>query len=125
MAVQNHSLILLLLLSACSHVFNPAVDINNNLSSCIKINSVNVIEEKNIPLAKIDYTAVKHLAECGCKSAINAYSSTLQMDGYDSPLISGKFVFPENSLLYLPVSTSKKMLGEYGLKLTFSCTDSD
>ncbi len=121
MAELRYSLIFLFVISACSQATsNTNVTINNNLSNCIEIDNTNVVYKDGMPMLEVSYQKIKSTAECGCKSALSEYSSQLKMDGYNSPLLTAKLIFDERKL-EIPLATSKKMIGDFNVLVSFSC----
>ena len=101
------------------------ISIDNHLSKCINIKSTNLQSLNNTPSLNITYTEVKSIAECGCKSALASYTSHAVYDDYDSFLIGGKLSFTGKSETTIPVATAKNLIGNTGLKISFSCAEQD
>lgn len=102
----------------------PKVTINNNLSECIQIDNAGVIYNGDIPLLKISHKQTQAISECGCKSVISEYTSQLVMDGYNSQLLTAKFSFGP-SQFQIPIAANKKMIGDYGVLISFNCSAPD
>ncbi|WP_076417470.1 DUF2195 family protein [Colwellia sp. UCD-KL20] len=121
MAGLKYSLLLLVLISACSQATsNTKVSINNQLSNCIKIDRSEVIYRDGIPMLGLSYKQLKPTSECGCKSAISQYTSLLEMDGYNSQLLTAKVKFGTKASM-IPLTTSKDIIGDYSVLVNLSC----
>jgi hypothetical protein len=83
------------------------ITIDNRLSNCIKIDATEVVYNDAMPMLKISHHNIQLISECGCKSAISEYSSQLEMDGYNSLLLTAKLIFSVNKLK-IPLATDKK-----------------
>ena len=125
MAELKYSLLLLFVISACSQATSSTkITINNKLSNCIKIDKTAVVYQGGMPMLEISHQKIKTTSECGCKSAISEYSSQLEMDGYNSPLLTAKLIFEANRFK-VPLATSKKIIGDYSVLVSFSCAMPD
>lgn len=125
MAELKYSVLLLFVISACSQATpKTKVTISNQLSNCIKIGNIEVVYEGDIPMLEISPQQIKTTSECGCKSAISEYSSVLNMDGYNSQLLTAKFIFGANKFK-IPLATSKEIIGDYSVLVSFSCAAPD
>jgi hypothetical protein len=126
MAEQRYSILLLFVISACSQAApDTKITFDNELSNCIKIEQAEVIYKDGLPMLKASYQQLQSTSECGCNSKISAYSSLLEMDGYNSQLMTGKFVFSKDKLLNVPIATSKQMIGDFSVLVKFSCAIPD
>jgi hypothetical protein len=126
MAELKYSVLLLFVISACSQAApDTKITIDNELSNCIKIEQTEVIYKGELPMLKASYQQLQSTSECGCKSKISAYSSQLEMDGYNSQLMTAKFIFAEDKLLNIPIATSKQMIGNFSVLVKFSCAIPD
>jgi len=125
MAELKYSVLMLIALSACTQATtNTKITINNALSNCIKIDETKVVYSGEIPLLEISHQNIKKTSECGCKSAISQYTSELVMDGYNSKLLTAKFSFGDGTSK-IPLATSQKMIGNYGVLVSFNCSAPD
>jgi len=125
MAELRHSLLLLFAISACSQATSKTkVTIDNNLSSCIMINDTKVVYIDDLPLLELSQKKIKVISECGCKSKIAEYSSQLEMDGYNSKLLNAKVIF-DRKQVKIPLATDKKIIGDFNVVVTFSCSMPD
>ncbi|MCP4325542.1 MAG: DUF2195 family protein [Alteromonadales bacterium] len=121
MAELRYSLLSLFLISACSQATSTTkITINNNLSNCIKIENTKVVYKDGMPMLEVSHQKIKSTSECGCKSAISEYSSQLEMDGYNSPLLNAKLIFEARNF-EVPLATTKKMIGDFNVLVSFSC----
>lgn len=125
MAELRFSLLFVFIISACSQATaSTKITINNKLSDCIKINNTEVDYPGGIPMLEISHQKLKPISECGCKSVISEYTSELEMDGYTSPLLTAKLIFKAHKFK-VPLATSKKIIGDYGVSVNFSCSMPD
>ena len=121
MVELRYSLLLIFMVSACSQATSETkFSINNQLSNCIKIDNPEIIYKSGIPMLSASHQQLKPTAQCGCKSAISQYSSQLEMDGYNSELLTAKLTFRENQLI-IPLASSKEIIGDYSVLVNFSC----
>ena len=121
MAVLRYSLLLLFVMSACSQATsNTKVTINNQLSNCIKIDNPEVKYNWGIPMLSVSHQELKSTSQCGCKSAISQYSSQIEMDDFNSQLLTAKLTFSAKQLI-IPLATSKEIIGDYNVLVNFSC----
>ncbi|MBL4798111.1 MAG: DUF2195 family protein [Oleispira sp.] len=125
MSKIKYSVLLFLVISIYAQaVSKTEVTINNALSDCIQIDETKVIYSGDIPLLEISHQNIKKTSECGCKSAVSEYTSELVMDGYNSKLLTAKFSF-EGSPFQIPLAASQKMIGNYGVLVSFNCSAPD
>ena len=125
MAALRFSVFLFFLISGCSQAASKIeVTIENNLSSCIKLDDTEVVYNAGIPMLEISYQQLKAISQCGCKSAISQYSSQLEMEGYNSSLLTAKLIF-EADKFNIPLATSESIIGDYNVLLSFSCAMPD
>ena len=125
MGKLKRGMFLWIALSASSDAaLHTKVTIDNNLTNCIRIANTNIIYSGDIPFLDISHEQIKTLSACGCKSAITEYKSYLLMDGYDSQLLVAKFSFGSN-YSQIPIASHKKMIGDYGVLVSFNCSIPD
>ena len=99
MAALKYNLLFLFAVSSCSQVTsNSQITIDNKLSDCIGISQSALVFREGIPILKVWYQQKKITAECGCTSAITAYSSELEMDEYKSQLMNANFTFDKGEV---------------------------
>lgn len=121
MAELRYSVLLIFMISACSQATsNTKISIKNQLSSCIKIDSTEVVYKGDIPMLEISHQQLRSTSQCGCKSAISQYSTELEMDGYNSSLLTAKLTFKAENFI-IPLATSKEIIGNYSVLVNFSC----
>lgn len=128
MAVLKYNILSLILFftSNCAYADKKAeIIIENSLESCISVKQLKPIFEKNIPFVKVHYEMKKSVSDCGCKSALLSYSTKVILDGYESSLLSGKFILPKNGTFELPIATSKKLISNNKIKIRLSCSFPD
>lgn len=126
MTRQKFNVFICLIVSGCAQATpHLNVDVDNQLSNCIKIEEMEIVTDNELPMLKVHYQKKSAISACGCKSAISTYSSTLQMDGYDSFLMSGQFIFDSENKFKLPIATSQKIIGDYRVAVSFSCAKPD
>ena len=121
MVAQRLSILSVLFLTACyAQASKPVVEIDNNLSDCIKIEKNEITNFSNIISMKLDYSILKPTAECGCKSMISSYSSFIYIDKHQSGLISGKLVFDSRSI-DIPLALNAKLIDKNTVHVSISC----
>ena len=122
MAVLKSSIFFFVFISGCAYATNSTqVSINSSLNNCISINKYEAVMDGGIPMLRLVFETRKSISECGCKSALSLYSSYVKLDGYESSLISGKFMFPGNGALEFPIATSNKLIGKNNVRINISC----
>lgn len=126
MAVRKFSFILLLFVASCATASGlDTVNLNNQLSACVEINGVKITTEGRIPVLSFDLKLNKPISECGCKSALGAYTVFSQMEGYQSYIIGGKMTLKKSEHKYLPLSAEQSLIDKRILEVNLSCAQPD
>lgn len=126
MAALKYSLLYIVVLTSCATAESYKVDIENSLSKCILIESSKLNLEEEIPSISLYYKTISQTGACGCKSALNSYSSYLNIDGNKSFLLTSKFTFIGSTSVNIPLSAQRKVLGNYStFNLVIDCATED
>jgi hypothetical protein len=127
MAVRKFKFMLFLLLSSSSATASDSdnVKIENNLSACISISDVKKNTEEEIPVISFYLHVNKSIAECGCKSALGAYTVLSQLAGYNSYILGGKVGLSESGHKQVPLSAEHNLVDKKMLVVGFSCAQAD
>lgn len=126
MAAQKYKFIFVFLVSSCA-VANDSdsININNQLSSCITVTNTAVSENSEIPVLSFDLKVDKPISECGCKSALGAYTVYTIYGDYKSYILGGKIGFIASSHKLLPLSAEKRLINKKKLAIELSCAQPD
>lgn len=126
MAAQKFNFMFLLFVSSCATASNTEpVKLNNQLSACIATTNMKISMEGRIPVLSFDLQMIKHLGECGCKSALGSYTVYSQMEEYTSYIIGGKAGFAKSAHKYLPLAAEQNLIDKRKLIVDFSCAQPD
>jgi len=125
MAVLKFSLLAILLMPFTTVAGDEKIDIENLLSQCSAIRDLELSSEGNIPVLSFDLVLKESIADCGCKSALGAFSVYAQRDSYQSHLISGKIALEKDGKKYLPIAADNNLITSARLKVVFSCAQPD
>jgi len=102
-----------------------SVNIDNQLSECIIPTNIKISKEAKIPILSFYLKVNGSIAECGCKSALGAYTVFAQMEDYKSYVIGGKVAFVKSEYKYLPLSAEQGLIDKKKLILSLSCAQPD
>lgn len=126
MAALKFSFILLLSVVSCATASGlEPVNFNNQLSACVEINGMKITTEGRIPVLSFDLKMNKPISECGCKSALGAYTVFSKMEEYQSYIIGGKVAFKTSEHKYLPLSAEQSLIDKKLLEVNLSCAQPD
>jgi hypothetical protein len=119
-------LVLVCLTYSCSSIYTLAtVDLKNNLSGCIKIMGHSESAKEFFVYSRISYEKVKMIGDCGCTSALGAYTAYITENELQIWLASGKVSFNDQSVLLLPVATDYRIIRNRPVTIELSCADPD
>jgi hypothetical protein len=126
MAARKYKFIFVFLVSSCA-VANDSdsINISNQLSSCITATNTAVTEDSEIPIFSFDLKMDKPISECGCKSALAAYTIYTISGDHKSYILGGKVGFIASSRKFLPLSAEKKLIHKKKLVIELSCAQPD
>lgn len=102
---------------------NPVyrVEIDNDLSRCIIVESAKVRIDQDRPTIEVTFKEISSTADCGCKSRLNAYSVYAIDKSHQSFLMGGKFAFNQSGSIRLPMAIDQEIVGNRPVRLTISC----
>lgn len=126
MAARKYRFIFVFLVSSCA-VANDSgsINISNQLSSCITVTNAAVSEDSEIPVFSFDLKVDNPISECGCKSALGAYTVYTISGDFKSYILGGKVGFIASSHKLLPLSAEKKLINKKKLVIELSCAQPD
>lgn len=125
MAAQKFKLLAVFLFSLTAMADDGKVDVNNQLSLCSEINNPTLITKGVVPILSFDLVVKDTIADCGCKSALGAFSVYAQRDSYESFLISGNVALEKGGKKSIPVAADKNLIKSARLRVKFSCAQPD
>jgi len=126
MVARKFRYIILFLVSSCATANSAdTLTIDNQLSQCISIADTKVDTEGKIPVLSFHLQIDKHIAECGCKSALGSYTVFSQREEYTSFIIGGKVGFSKTEEKYLPLAADQKLIDKRKIVVRFSCAQPD
>lgn len=123
--VLKFSLLVAFLLSLTAVASDGAVDINNQLSQCSEIKGPKLMLKGSVPVMSFNLVLKDTIADCGCKSALGAFSVYAQRDSYESFLISGNVALEKEGKKIIPVAADKNLLKSAHLSVSFTCAQPD
>lgn len=120
------SALLLLLASGVSADSRDTPEIENHISACVALSGVEKrTEPSGLQVLGLRVGITQSLAECGCKSALVAYTVFAKMDGYRSYIIGGKLLLAQSGTKQLPLSADPDLINDKPLAVSFSCAQPD
>lgn len=125
MAAREFSLLAFLLVSLPVVAGGEKIDIKNQLSQCSEIHNPILAVDGNVPVLSFELILKESIADCGCKSALGAFSVYALRDSYQSHLISGKVALGKEGKKYIPVAADNSLVASARLKVSFSCAQPD
>jgi len=126
MVIRKFSILLCFIISTCVNAgANYEIELETQLSKCIKIESQKLFKQINTQFLKIKYKEISSTASCGCKSALSAYYVYEKINNYKSLLIGGKLLFRKNGVHNLPLAIGDNMIVDRSILIIFSCARPD
>jgi hypothetical protein len=121
----KYSFLIVFLMSITAVASDEKIDIKNQLSQCSEIRNPKIIAEGSVPILSFDLVLNKSIADCGCKSALGAFSVYAQRDGAESYLINGKLALGKEGKKFIPVAADNNLISAARLMVSFSCAQPD
>lgn len=125
MAGLKFSFLVFLLLPLTAAASDEKIDINNRLSQCSEIRNPKIVTEGSVPVLSFDLVLKESIADCGCKSALGAFSVYAQRGGTESYLINGKVALGKEGKTLIPVAADNNLISAARLMVSFSCAQPD
>lgn len=125
MAAREFSLLAFLLVSLPVVAGGEKIDIKNQLAQCSEIHNPILAVDGNVPVLSFELILKESIGDCGCKSALGAFSVYALRDSYQSHLISGKVALGKEGKKYIPVAADNSLVVSARLKVSFSCAQPD
>ncbi|MGV8838364.1 DUF2195 family protein [Cellvibrio sp.] len=125
MAALKFSFLAFFLMPLVVLASDEKIDIKNQLSQCSEIRNPKLVTEGSVPVLSFDLVLKDSIADCGCKSALGAFSVYAQRDSYLSHLISGKVVLNNSGKKNIPVAADNSLVSSTRLDVSFSCAQPD
>jgi hypothetical protein len=98
-----------------------AIAVNNQLSQCSEINNSKLITKGVVPTFSFELVLKDTIADCGCKSALGAFSVYARRYSYESFLIGGKVSLEKEGKKIIPVAADKNLIKSARLSVSVSC----
>lgn len=125
MAGLKFSFLVFLLLPLTTAASDEKIDINNQLSQCSEIHNPKLVTDGSVPVLSFDLVLKESIADCGCKSALGAFSVYAQRGGAESHLINGKVALGKEGKKFIPVAADNNLISAARLMVSFSCAQPD
>lgn len=135
MAAPRFELVLVLALLRCatSNSANPPntalapvrYRLENQLSDCVLIEKETAVWRGDIAVLELRYSLAKSTGECGCKSALSAYSSYAELADGERYLMGGALTLAGGDSLTLPLTADKDLFGDSTVRVSLGCEAPD
>lgn len=125
MAGLKFSFLVFLLLPLTTAASDEKIDINNQLSQCSEIHNPKLVTDGSVPVLSFDLVLKESIADCGCKSALGAFSVYAQRGGAESHLINGRVALGKEGKKFIPVAADNNLISAARLMVSFSCAQPD
>jgi len=135
MAAPKFEATLLLVLVGCAALNGngqaggsvPAVRyrLENHLSPCVVVEKENASWHGDLAVLEVRYNLAKSTGECGCKSALSAYSSYAELPGGERYLIGGALTLSGSDAVTSPLTADKDLLGDSAVRVSLGCETPD
>lgn len=125
MAGLKFSFLVFLLLPLTTAASDEKIDINNQLSQCSEVHNPKLVTDGSVPVLSFDLVLKESIADCGCKSALGAFSVYAQRGGAESHLINGKVALGKEGKKFIPVAADNNLISAARLMVSFSCAQPD
>lgn len=125
MAGLKYSFLIFFLVSLAAVASDEKIDIKNKLSQCSEIHNPKLVVEGSVPVLAFDLVLKESIADCGCKSALGAFSVYAQRDAYQTQLIAGKVALGKNGRKTIPVAADNSLISAAHLTVSFACAQPD
>ena len=98
------------------------IKVDNALAHCVELRpGVRTTTAQQVML-QVDLNVKKSIGECGCKSAISAYTSEVQMEeGHRSFLQRGALTIQRSGVKTLTLASDEQLVRDRGIVLSLSC----
>lgn len=113
------------LVSSIAAASNEKINIKNHLSQCSEIRNPKIVTEGSVPVLSFDLVLTESIADCGCKSALGAFSVYAQRGSAESYLIDGKVALGKEGKTFIPVAADNNLISAARLMVSFSCAQLD
>jgi hypothetical protein len=95
--------------------------LENSLDACVKIDQEASSWNGQLAVLELRYHMAKSTAECGCKSALSAYSSFAELSTGEQYMIGGTITLAGSDEVTLPLSIDRDLLGQSSLRVSLAC----
>lgn len=79
----------------------------------------------DLAVLELRYNVAKSTGECGCKSALSAYSSYAEVPDGERYLMGGALTLSGGDFVTLPLTADKDLLGESAVRVSLGCEAPD
>jgi hypothetical protein len=99
--------------------------LENQLSACVVIERETASWRGDIAVLELRYDLAKSTGECGCKSALSAYSSYAEFTDGERYLMGGALTLSGGDAMTLPLTADKDLLGDAAVRVSLGCEAPD
>lgn len=93
----------------------------NELSGCLTIKMTKMSTDSNIVFANVAIILQKSISECGCKSALATYTSSVSRDGAQQTLQQGLLGLKSGGDKTLVLATEPALVASKQIKVGLAC----
>lgn len=97
----------------------------NHLSTCVVVEKETATWRGDVAVLELRYDLAKSTGECGCKSALSAYSSYAELADGERYLIGGVLTLSGGDAVTLPLAADKDLLGDSAVRVSLGCETPD
>jgi hypothetical protein len=97
------------------------ITFQNELSACLTVKAGKTLATQDIVLAKTTIQLNKPIGECGCKSALASYASSVETGGVQETLQDGLIGLMSGGSKTLVVATQPALVGDKNVTVRLSC----
>ena len=126
MVARRSDLAILGVLLSCASAQAPVrYRLENQLAGCLEVEGEAASWRDDLAVLEVRYHLAKSTAECGCKSALSAYSSYAEVPDGERYLSGGAMTLSGQDSVSLPLTVDRDLLGDSTVRVSIGCEQPD